>query len=89
MYVPQPYGIPFRCLQTENLENLLVSGRCISTDREAHGSARVGATCGALGHAAGTAAALAARDLISVSELQIDLLRAVLRSQNAVIDPPG
>jgi hypothetical protein len=60
MFVPLPYQIPYRSLLPRDIDNLIVGGRCISTDREAMGTARVGATCGAIGHAAGVAAALSA-----------------------------
>jgi hypothetical protein len=52
MYVPAPYPIPLRCLLPQKTEQLIVAGRCISLDREALGSVRVGATCAATGHAA-------------------------------------
>lgn len=47
--------IPFRCMQCE-VENLLLTGRCISADKQAHGSLRVMITCMRLGQAAGLAA---------------------------------
>ena len=52
------YGIPFRSLQPQNLENVLVAGRCFSATHDAHASARSMGTCMAMGQAAGTAAAL-------------------------------
>ncbi|MFA6713967.1 MAG: FAD-dependent oxidoreductase [Victivallaceae bacterium] len=53
------YEIPYRCLLPENVENLLVAGRCVSSDRAANGSLRIMPTCMATGLAAGAAAALA------------------------------
>jgi glycine/D-amino acid oxidase-like deaminating enzyme len=53
------YGIPYRTLQPQGLDNVLVAGRCFSASHEAHASARSMATCMAMGQAAGTAAALA------------------------------
>src|SRR5690606_22445605 len=44
MYVPLPYRIPYRTLLPTEIEGLIVAGRCFSADREALGSARVGAT---------------------------------------------
>jgi len=55
------YAIPARCLLPQGVDNLLAAGRCISADREALGSSRVTGTCMALGQAAGTIAALAAK----------------------------
>jgi hypothetical protein len=88
MYVPRPYGIPYRCLLPQNVGNLIAAGRCISVDREALGSARVGATCAATGHAAGVAAALAAQNDIQPGQLDIHVLREALRAQRAIIAPP-
>lgn len=53
------YEIPYRCLVPERITNLLVAGRCISSDRKANGSLRIMPTCMATGQAAGMAAALA------------------------------
>jgi hypothetical protein len=58
---PSPYGIPYRCLYSRNIENLMFAGRNISVTHTAMSSTRVMATCGLLGQAAGTAAALAIR----------------------------
>ncbi|MCE9615377.1 MAG: FAD-dependent oxidoreductase [Lentisphaerae bacterium] len=55
---PSPYGIPYRCLYSRNLANLLFAGRNISATHAALSSTRVMATCSLLGQAAGTAAAL-------------------------------
>ena len=55
---PSPYGIPYRCLYSRNIENLLFAGRNISVTHAALSSTRVMATCALLGQAAGTAAAL-------------------------------
>jgi len=54
------YEIPYRCLLPEQVEGLLVAGRCISAERDALASLRVMPTCMYLGQAAGTAAAMAA-----------------------------
>lgn len=55
---PSPYGIPYRCLYSRNVPNLLFAGRNISVTHAALSSTRVMATCALLGQAAGTAAAL-------------------------------
>lgn len=73
------YGIPYRCLLPVGLDNLLVAGRALSADREAHGSARVMPACFAMGEAAGTAAALSSRRRISPARLDVRLLRRALR----------
>jgi hypothetical protein len=88
LHVPLPFQIPYRTLLPRGTESLLAAGRCISADREAHGSTRVGATCAATGHAAGVAAAIAAREDIQPREVDAHRLRDVLVSQGAIIDPP-
>lgn len=79
------YDIPFRCLVPERVDGLIVAGRCLSATREALGSARMGAQCMAYGHAAGVAAALAARDAVTPRALPAERLRAELRAQGAII----
>ena len=53
------YTIPYRCLYSRNVENLLFAGRDVSVTHIALGSVRVQGTLSTLGQAAGTAAALA------------------------------
>jgi hypothetical protein len=57
----QPCGIPLRSLQSKDVENLFVAGKCISTTHEAQASIRVIGTCLATGEAAGIAAAKMAK----------------------------
>lgn len=59
--VPPAYAIPYRCLYSNNIENLFFAGRNISMTHSAMSSARVMATCGVCGQAVGTAAAVALR----------------------------
>lgn len=66
---PSPYGIPYRCLYSKNIENLMFAGRNISVTHTALSSARVMATCSLLGQAMGTAAALALRENITPREV--------------------
>lgn len=57
-HVDVHYQIPYRCLVPLKVDNLLIAGRCISGDHQAHASYRVTGDCVAMGQAAGTAAAL-------------------------------
>ncbi len=50
-------GIRAGCLRSQNIENLFVAGRCISSTHEAQAAVRVIGTCMATGEAAGKAAA--------------------------------
>lgn len=56
---PAPYGIPYRVLYSENIENLFFAGRNVSMTHAAMSSARVMATCALLGQAVGEAASMA------------------------------
>ena len=89
LYVPLPFQIPYRALLPVKVGNLLTAGRCISVDRDALGSTRVGATCAAIGQAAGVAAALAARQDCQPEAVDINQLRETLLSQEAILDPPA
>lgn len=52
------YSIPYEVLYCGEIKNLLVGGRCVSASFEAQAAIRTTPTAGALGHAAGVAAAL-------------------------------
>jgi hypothetical protein len=88
---PVPPGvyptIPYRALLPENARQLIVAGRCISGDREAHSAYRVAATCMATGQAAGAAAALACRKGCDVADVPLDELRDLLAAHDAIL--PG
>ncbi len=80
----ESHGIPYRCLTPLGAHNLLVAGRCISTDRAVQGSTRVMPNCLAMGEAAGVAAAWAARHADgNVRAVDIPALRARLRNLGA------
>lgn len=85
MYVPAPFDIPYRMLVPETTDGLLAAGRCASADREALGSVRVGATCAAMGQAAGVAAALSARDNVQPRDVDILQVQATLKTQGALV----
>jgi hypothetical protein len=79
------YQVPFASLRPRGAPNLLVAGRCLSADHDALASIRVMGPSLALGQAAGTAAALAARDDVPVAEVAVDELQASLSKQGAVL----
>lgn len=57
-----PYQIPYRCLYSKNIDNLMFAGRNISASHIAFASTRVMGTIGIMGQACGTAAALAVKN---------------------------
>ncbi len=62
---PSPFGIPYRCLYSLNIENLWFAGRNISVTHTAMSATRVMATCALLGQAVGTAASIAVKNKIT------------------------
>lgn len=52
------WNIPFRCLYSKNVPNLMMAGRNVSVTHIALGSIRIMATCGLMGQAVGTATSL-------------------------------
>lgn len=81
------YTIPYRCLVPNEITNLLVAGRCISSTHEAQASYRIMPVCCCLGEAAGTAAALAVQSgNFDVEKVDIATLQKTLKDNGAVID---
>jgi hypothetical protein len=66
------YNIPLRCLYSKNVSNLMMAGRNISATHAAFTSTRVMATCAVIGQAAGTAAALCAKERLTPRALVKD-----------------
>lgn len=81
------YGIPYRALVPQQVENLLIAGRMMTVDLVAHNSTRNTVCCMAVGQAAGTAAAMAARQGIAPRAVDVQALRASLLSAGALLTP--
>lgn len=84
---PNPIGadIPYRALLPKEVSNLLVSGRCISVDRDALGSVRGEPVCMVTGEAAGAAAAMASKLGVDAHHVPIAELQQLLKERNVVI----
>lgn len=80
------YGIPYRALLPKKVEGLLVAGRMITSEWDAHMSTRNTVSCMAQGQAVGTAAALCAKQGCLPRQLDVDKLREVLKEQNVFLD---
>jgi hypothetical protein len=83
------HDVPYRALIPLNVDNLLVAGRCISCDQTSHASLRGAATCWGTGHAAGTAAALAAHGNGQVRDVNVLALQKTLLGQSAILSTAG
>lgn len=79
------YGVPYRCLVPLKVENLLVAGRCLSATSEAAGAVRVMPPVMAMGHAAGTAAALCLKASATPRTLDSTLLTTKLKEEHAFL----
>jgi len=79
-------GIPFRCLLPAGAENLIVAGKTVSFDAEAHQRVRLMPECIAMGEAAGTAAAVAVRNGISPRNVDIGEVRRLLAEGGLNLD---
>jgi hypothetical protein len=77
--------VPLRALIPKGSRNLLVAGRCVSSDRLANSGLRVQAPCMAMGQAAGVAAALAAKAGTSPLEVPLTDIRRVLAEHGAIV----
>jgi hypothetical protein len=79
------YGVPYRCLVPQGIENLLVAGRCLSTTHEALASVRMMPSCMAMGQAAGTAAALCGASGVPPREVSVGRLRQMLAEDGVLL----
>ena len=82
----ESYGIPYRILTPKGMRNLLVAGRCVSSDEKMQASIRVIPACYITGQAAGIAAAMAADGAQSVHDVSVRELRKRLVAFGACID---
>ena len=70
----KPYEIPFRCLYSKNVSNLLLAGRNVSVSHMALSSTRIIATCSMMGQAVGTASAMCVKKSITPRKLGADYI---------------
>ena len=80
------YDVPYRVMLPQKIENLLVTGRCVSATHEAAASVRVTPTAMALGEAAGIAAAMAASEDCPVDQIDVALLQEKLIACGCIRD---
>lgn len=80
------YSIPYEIMITKEIQNLIVTGRCVSASFEAQAAIRTTPTMTALGQAAGTAAALAIHTNQCVNKIDIKSLQNLLIAQGSYIE---
>lgn len=79
--------IPLRALIPKGSRNLMVAGRCVSSDRLANSGLRVQAACMGMGQAAGAAATLAAKHGSTPLDVPLKEIHELLRQHAAIL--PG
>ncbi len=77
--------IPLRALIPKASKNLLVAGRCLSSDQLANSALRVQASCMAMGQAAGATAALAAQTGTTPLQVPVAHIRRELARHRAIV----
>jgi hypothetical protein len=80
------YGIPYRALIPKGIENLLVAGMLITSDRRPHMSTRNTVNCMGQGQAAGTAAAICAMKNKGTRDLKYGNLREALEEDGVYFE---
>jgi len=86
--LPEPYGIPYRCLVPKGQRNLLIACRAASFSSLAASSCRLSRTMIQLGQAAGTAVAIAKELKVDLPDVQAERIRSALRAQNVQLEHP-
>lgn len=79
-------GVPFRTLVPRDGVNVLVAGRCFSASHDAHAAVRSMGQTMAMGQAAGTAAAMAARAGGRIESVNVSPLQDKLRQDGAILE---
>jgi hypothetical protein len=82
------YDMPYDMLIPRGVKNVYVAGRCMSADREGHGSARVMGPCMAQGDAAGLGAvmSMALNDRGDLRGVHVGRLRDGIRATGGIVD---
>jgi len=90
---PLPEGIvptvPLGALRPRRTKNLLVAGRCLSSDREANSALRVQATCMATAQAAAAAASVASKEGLDPGSVPLAHVHELLKAHGAIVPEPA
>jgi hypothetical protein len=78
------YEIPYRCLTPKSVDNLLIAGRCISSEQPPYESHRAMVPIMAIGEVAGAAAALSVAQRCKPASLDVSLLQSRLEACGAI-----
>ncbi|MCM8807286.1 MAG: FAD-dependent oxidoreductase [Candidatus Omnitrophica bacterium] len=78
--------IPYRCLLTQNIENVIITGRAISLEPEAHYALRMQRDIERLGEVAGLAASLCIKHNKNPKDIDIKILQENLKNSGCLIE---
>jgi len=81
-YFQVPYGI----ILPQEVENLLVAGRCVAGDKVSHAATRQMACCTVTGQGAGVAAAVSIQDNVTCRQVDISKVQKTLKKQGVRIE---
>ena len=82
----ESYGVPYRCMCPRDLDNVLVAGRTISSDRMSNGSLRIMPCCLSEGEAVGIAAKFACEmETVNIHKVDTQRLRKRLIEEGAYL----
>jgi hypothetical protein len=80
------FQIPYGIIVPQGVDNLLVVGRCVATDKIAHTALRNMMCCTVTGQAAGVAAAVSIKDRVKSSGVNIQRLQSALKKQGVRLE---
>ena len=80
-FTVRPYEIPLRALIAEDVEGLMMAGRCLSGDFYSYGNYRVGGNAARTGEAAGTAAGYSVMHNMPLEETT-EIIKALMEKHN-------
>lgn len=84
--IEEPFGIPYGCLVSKDIKNLMMAGRDISVDPVTFGATRIMNVCMSVGQAAGEAAAMCVAENQIPKNVDVKELRKHLLEQKAILD---
>ena len=79
------FHVPYGVILPENVDNLLVAGRCVAGDKVSHAATRQMMCCAVTGQGAGVAAAVSIKDKVLCREADISKIQKSLERQDVRI----
>lgn len=80
------FQVPYRITLPQNVENLLVAGRCVAGDKVSHAATRQMMCCTVTGQGAGVAAAISLETDVTPRRVDIARVQEALRAQGVRLD---